>query len=102
MDTTTVVGRFINRQNLPVEGHISFRPQRLWVEHEGLTYPTLTFNAPLVYGAFCAVLTPTLPYDDGVEWQYTCVSPVGQWHITIPASKDDVLLSSLLPTRFRI
>lgn len=91
MDTVRVRGRFITENHEPIEGEISFVPQKVWVEEDGYTYPTFAPHVRLVDGRFDVVLTRP----NG--WWYQVLSPIGCWHIRIHSDKPEQLLRDLLP-----
>lgn len=94
MQAVQVVGRFVTESKKPVEGKIRFIPSRIWVDHEGETYPTMAWDGDLVSGSFLVYLTRT---DTGlVPWHYTVETPVGTWQVEI-TQDGPIMLSTLLP-----
>lgn len=95
MRTVVVHGRF-STNGQPVQGKISFRPSRVWVEEMGVTYPTMAPEVELDNGRFTVELTPT---DAGeYSWSYLVTCPLGSW--TIKVTEDGpVPLKDLLPKR---
>lgn len=100
MRSTLVTGRFVDGDGNPIQGMIRFRPQRLWVEHEGHAFATMEKTLSLDEdGGFVVALTPTHGHDH-FDWHYTMYSPLGKWTIKVPESDKPVQVKSLLPDRF--
>lgn len=98
MKSVRVSGRFMNRQGDPLQGDIKFTPQKVWVEHDGETYPAPAPVAQLVDGEFFAELIRT-DQDPAGPWYYTVDCPVGKWNIMID-SDGPLKLKNILPKRF--
>lgn len=96
MDESVVRGRFVNAHKQPIEGKIRFVPSRVWVEEDGVAYPTMAPDVPLVDGRFIVALTRTDQH--GLPWHYTVECPLGTWTIRVE-DEGPLLLKDLLPKR---
>lgn len=97
MQTVIITGRFVGTDHQPVEGRISFRPSKIWVEEGEDTFPVPAPAMELVDGAFRAEVIRTDQH--GIPWSYKVDCPVGEWTITI-TEDGPIRLRTLLPERF--
>lgn len=93
MQTRVVVGRFLKADGTPIEGEITFMPEKLWI---------------VEYGTAMAKLAPRIQLNDGKfeaevsVGHYIVTCPLGKWRIKIVETADQKsYLSDLLPSRFR-
>lgn len=79
--TVTVTGAFTRRELEPVQGRVSFLPERLWVIDQGIAWACLAPEVELVNGAFSVELTAT--DTDSVPWYYRVDTPAGNWRLHV-------------------
>lgn len=96
MNTVQVIGRFVDEHKRPVQGEISFVPDRIWVDHADETYPTMAPEGRLINGQFLVYLTRT--DTEELPWYYTVTCPNGTFRIEI-TEDGPLLLKDLLPKR---
>jgi hypothetical protein len=85
MQPTVVRGSFATEDGAPVEGRVQFVPDRIWVYYKSQCYATYAPTVELEDGAFQVELTPT---DTGYQrWQYTAITPAGNFKIYIPSGE---------------
>lgn len=97
MQTVIITGRFVGPDQKPVDGQISFRPSKIWVEEGDAAYPVPAPAMELREGGFRAELIRTDQHD--APWHYVVDCPVGKWTITI-TEDGPIRLRTLLPERF--
>lgn len=98
MKSVQISGRFVNMQGEPLEGVVSFTPQKVWVVHDGETYPAPAPVVTLENGQFVTELIRT-DEDPVGPWFYTIKCPVGTWNFIVD-SDGPLRLKNKLPKRF--
>ena len=97
MQTVQVTGRLVNKIDMPLCGEVQFIPSKVWVEEDGVAYPTPAPVATLEDGEFSVELIRTDQH--GPNWHYKVVAPNAQWSIFIDAD-GPLKLKNLVPKRY--